>query len=139
MQPAEKPDAAGRDGSSGQLYFFNLPHPLTKVFIMEDDFLAQAEDDLRTVEFIRAYLPQEVKERFTDDDLFYFIDLLAEYYVESGLVDQEPDEEGYVDIDTEAIAKAISERAAKDKYGKFSPEDLLWVVQGELEYGEQEG
>ncbi len=105
---------------------------------MEDDFLAQAEDDLRTVEFIRAYLPQEVKERFTDDDLYYFIDLLADYYVESGLLEQEPDEEGYVDIDTEAIAKAIAERARKDKYGNFQPEDLIWVVQGELEYGEQE-
>ncbi len=105
---------------------------------MEDDFLAQAEDDLRTVEFIRAYLPQEVKERFTDDDLYYFIDLLADYYVESGILEQEPDEEGYVDIDTEAIAKAIAERARKDKYGNFQPEDLIWVVQGELEYGEQE-
>lgn len=104
---------------------------------MEEDFLAQAQDDLQTVEFIRAYLPQEVKEKFTDDDLFYFIDLLAEYYVDSGLLEQEPDEDGYVDIDTEAIAKAIAERARKDKYGTFEPEDLIWVVQGELEYGEQ--
>ena len=105
---------------------------------MEEDFLEQAQDDLRTVEFIRAYLPQEVKERFSDDDLYYFIDLLAEYYVESGLLEQEPDADGYVDIDTEAIAKAIAEKARKDKYGDFSPEDLIWVVQGELEYGEQE-
>lgn len=104
---------------------------------MEDDFLAQAEDDLKTLEFIRAYLPQDVKERFTDDDLFYFIDVLADYYVESGLLDKEPGEDGCIDIDTEAIAQAIAERAHKDKYGEFSPEDLLWVVQGELEYGEQ--
>ena len=104
---------------------------------MEDDFLSQAEDDVRTVEFIRAYLPQEVKERFTDDDLFYFIDVLADYYVESGLLEQEPGADGCIDIDTEAIANAIAERARKDKYGEFSPEDLLWIVQGELEYGEQ--
>ncbi|MCR5179817.1 MAG: hypothetical protein K6C30_01175 [Bacteroidaceae bacterium] len=104
---------------------------------MEDDFLAMAEDDLRTVEFIRAYLPQDVKDRFTDDDLFYFVDLLADYYVESGLLDADPDEEGFVEIDTEAVAQAIAERARKEKYGQFSPEDLLWVVQGELEFGEQ--
>ncbi len=96
-----------------------------------------AEDDLRTVEFIRAYLPQDVKDRFTDDDLFYFVDLLADYYVESGLLDADPDEEGFVEIDTEAVAQAIAERARKEKYGQFSPEDLLWVVQGELEFGEQ--
>ena len=105
---------------------------------MEEDFLKEAEDDLRTVEFIRNYLPQEQKEKFTDNDLFYFIDLLADYYVESGLLEQEPDEDGFVDIDTEAIAEAIAKRAKADKYGDFSAEDLLWVVQGELEYGEEE-
>lgn len=105
---------------------------------MEDDFMAQAEDDLQTVEFIRAYLPQDLKNRFTDDDLFYFIDLLADYYVESGLLDAEPDADGFVEIDTESVAKAIAERAHKEKYGDFSPEELVWVVQGELEFGEQE-
>lgn len=105
---------------------------------MEDDFMAQAEDDLQTVEFIRAYLPQDLKNRFTDDDLFYFIDLLADYYVESGLLDAEPDADGFVDIDTESVAKAIAERARKEKYGDFTPEELIWVVQGELEFGEQE-
>jgi hypothetical protein len=105
---------------------------------MEDDFMAQAEDDLQTVEFIRAYLPQDLKDRFTDDDLFYFIDLLADYYVESGLLDEEPDADGFVDIDTESVAKAIAERARKEKYGDFTPEELIWVVQGELEFGEQE-
>lgn len=100
--------------------------------------MAQAEDDLQTVEFIRAYLPQDLKNRFTDDDLFYFIDLLADYYVESGLLDAEPDADGFVDIDTESVAKAIAERARKEKYGDFSPEELIWVVQGELEFGEQE-
>ena len=81
---------------------------------------------------------QELKGKFTDDDLFYFIDLLADYYVESGLLEAEPDADGFVDIDTEAVAKAIAERAKKEKYGDFSAEDLLWVVQGELEFGEQE-
>lgn len=100
--------------------------------------MEQAADDLQTVEFIKAYLPQEVKPKFTDDDLFYFIDLLADYYVESGLLEQEPDADGYVDIDTEAIAEAIAHRAHKEKYGDFSPEDLIWVVQGELQYGEEE-
>ena len=104
---------------------------------MEEDFLEQAADDLKTVDFIKAYLPQDVKEKFSDDDLLYFIDLLADYYVESGLLDKEPDADGYIDIDTEAIAAAMAERAHKEKYGTFAAGDLIWVVQGELEYGEQ--
>ena len=105
---------------------------------MSDELFLDASDDIKCVEFIRNYLPQEQKSRFTDDDLFYFTDLLADYYVESGILDQEPDAEGFVEIDTEAIAEVIAQRAKKEKYGDFAPEDLVWVVQGELEYGEQE-
>ncbi len=100
--------------------------------------MALAEDDMRTVEFIRSYLPQDVREKFSDDDLFYFLDLLSEYYVESGLLDSEPGEDGCIDIDTEVIAKDIAARAKKEHYGDFDPEDLIWIVQGELEFGEQE-
>lgn len=100
--------------------------------------MAMAEDDLRTVEFIKNYLPQDVKDKFTEDDLFYFLDLIADYYVESGLLDAEPDDDGCINIDTEAVAKALAERAKKEKYGNFDPEDLIWVVQAELEFGEED-
>ncbi len=105
---------------------------------MSDELFLDATDDIKCVEFIRNYLPQEQKDRFTDDDLFYFTDLLADYYVESGILDQEPDDDGFVEIDTEAIAEVLAQRAKKEKYGDFAPEDLVWVVQGELEYGEQD-
>lgn len=103
---------------------------------MEEDILGMAEDDVRTVEFIKAYLPQEVKPKFTDDDLFYFLDAIAEYYSESGVLDQEGDEEGYIEIDTEAVAKAIAEKAKQDKMGEFDIEDLIWIVQADLEFSE---
>ena len=103
---------------------------------MEEDILGMAEDDVRTVEFIKAYLPQEVKPKFTDDDLFYFLDAIAEYYSESGVLEQEGDEEGYIEIDTEAVAKAIAEKAKQDKMGEFNIEDLIWIVQADLEFSE---
>ena len=100
--------------------------------------LEQAEKDLRTMEFIKSYLPQEVKGKFTDDDIYYFIDLIAEEYTVNGILDAEPDADGYVEIDTMAVAEAIAERARKEKYGNFLAEDLVWVVQGELEAAEDE-
>lgn len=36
---------------------------------MDDDFLLEDEDDEKTIEFIKNYLPQELKEKFTDDEL----------------------------------------------------------------------
>ena len=100
---------------------------------IEDDFLADAEDDRLTVEFIKNYLPQEVKEKFTEDDLYYFLDVIGEYYV--GLLENTDNEEE-IDIDIDAAANYIAKKAREEKMGDFDPEDLHWVVDGELEYGD---
>ena len=46
---------------------------------LEQELLQDAEDDARTVEFIKNYLPQEVKDKFTDEELYYFLDVIVEY------------------------------------------------------------
>ena len=102
----------------------------------EQELLQDAEDDLRTVEFIKNYLPLELKGLFTDEQLFYFLDVIIEYYAESGVLDATPDAEGFIDIDIEAIAQHLARQAKKDNMGTFSPEDLRWVVEGEMEYAE---
>ena len=101
-----------------------------------DDFLLDdAAEDAKTIAFIRNYLPQELKERFSDEDLYYFLDLIIEYYATSGCLDAEPDEEGYINIDQDEIVDYLLTEAEKDNIGGFSAEELLFVVQGEMEYG----
>ena len=51
---------------------------------LEDDFLKNDLDDEKTIEYIKNYLPQELKEKFSDDEFYYFLDLIDEYYSESG-------------------------------------------------------
>ncbi len=102
----------------------------------EEDLLMDAEDDRKTVEFIQDYLPQELKEKFTEDELYYFIDVIGEYYVE--LLDKHSGEDD-IDIDVEDVAQYIVRQAKKDKMGDYNAEDLRWVVDGELEYGESLG
>ncbi|MDL2306323.1 hypothetical protein LJC72_13485 [Bacteroides sp. OttesenSCG-928-D19] len=104
-----------------------------------NDFLLDEADDERTIEFIRNYLPQELKEKFTDDEFLYFLDVMDEYYAESGILDAEPDEEGYVNIDLEEVAAFIVKEAKKDEMGEYDPEEILFVVQGEMEYGNSLG
>ena len=87
----------------------------------EDELLQDAEDDARTVEYIKNYLPQELKERFSEEELYYFLDALVEYYTESGILETESDAEGFIDIDVEAIAQHLAKQAKKDKMGEFSP------------------
>ena len=103
---------------------------------LDEELLKDAEDDQLTIEFIKRYLPQEVKEKFTEEDLYYFLDVLVEYYATSGILDADPDTDGYIDIDIDAISEYLAKQAKKDKMGEFDPEDLRWIVEGELEYGE---
>ena len=97
--------------------------------------LDDAAEDAKTIAFIRHSLPQEYKERFTDEDLYYFLDLIIDYYATSGCLDAEPDEEGYINIDQDEIVEYLLTEAEKDNMGGFSAEELLFVVQGEMEYG----
>ena len=106
---------------------------------LEDDFLLEAEDDEKTIEFIKAYLPQELKEKFTEDDLYYMLDVMVDYYTTSGCLDAEPDKEGYISFDQDAIVDYIVKESKKDGMGPYDAEDVLFVVQGEMEYGNSIG
>jgi hypothetical protein len=106
---------------------------------LEDDFLLEDEDDAKTVAFIQNYLPQDLKDKFTEDDLYYILDLIVEYYTTSGCLDAEPDAEGYIDIDQDEIVAYIVKEAKRDEMGPYDPEDVLFVVQGEMEYGNSIG
>ena len=114
---------------------FKIIHDMGTV----DEFLQDDLDDEKTIEFIKNYLPQDLKDRFSDDELYYFLDVIDEYYVESGILDAQPDEDGYIDIDLEKIVDYIIKEARKDEMGEFDPEELFFVVQGEMEYTDSLG
>ena len=100
----------------------------------QDEFLNEDYDDELTIAFIKNYLPQELKDKFSDDEFYYFLDLINEYYAQSGILDAQPDEDGYIDIDLDKIVDYIVKEAVKDNMGKYDPEDIFFIVQGEMEY-----
>lgn len=101
---------------------------------LDDELLLDAQDDAKAVEFIKAQLPAELKERFDDEVLYYCLDVIVEYLAESGILDAEPDKDGYIDIDLEQIATHLSSKAKKEGIGNFTPEDMLFVVQAQMDY-----
>ncbi|MBQ7686141.1 MAG: hypothetical protein IJT28_02770 [Bacteroidaceae bacterium] len=98
---------------------------------IDDELMKAAEEDAQEVAYILNELPQDLKEKFTEDDIYYLIDLMLEYFSEA-----EADAEGYVDIDVDEVAKHLVEQAKKDKVGDFKAEDVFFVVQAELNYNE---
>lgn len=102
--------------------------------ILDDELLQDAQFDAEVIAFVRQQLPVELKERFDDELLYYFHDLFEDYLAESGVLDAEADEDGYVNIDVEEIAKHIQKKAAKEGIGNFETDDLLLVVDAELSF-----
>ena len=59
---------------------------------------------------------------------------LSRYTLRIGVLEKEADEEGYVEIDEEKLARHLAQKAKKEDMGQFEAEDLLFVVQAWLDY-----
>lgn len=99
----------------------------------EKDDLIYDEDD--SVKFIQNYLPQELKGKFSNDDINYIVDLIYEFYESKGyLADEANSDESDIEIDEDELVAFVVKNAQKDQVGKFEPEAVTFIVQGELEY-----
>ncbi len=105
---------------------------------IDEELMLDAQEDAAAVAYIMKHLPQDLQEKFTDDLLYYFLDVIVEYYTESGILDAEPDADGYVEIDQEAIAATLAKKAKKEGIGEFDPEELLFVVQAHMDFEEEQ-
>ncbi len=105
---------------------------------LEEELRLDAEENEREADFIVATLPSELKDKFTRDDLFYIMDAIVEYYYESGVLEAQPDDDGYVDIDLQAVAEHVCRKAAEDGRGPFDAEEVFFVVQADMDFQEQQ-
>lgn len=102
----------------------------------EEDLLEY--DDAASVAFIRNYIPQELKELLSDDDIVYFVDLIYDYYESRGYISDDDDlsDEEPIEVDEDDLVDYVVRNAKKDGVGKFDPDQIRFIVQGELEYCE---
>lgn len=83
---------------------------------IDEELMLDAQEDAAAVAFIKNNLPQELQEMFTEEQLYYFLDVIIEYYSESGILDAQPDKEGYIDIDEEAVAKYVAKKPIRREW-----------------------
>lgn len=103
----------------------------------EEELLLDAEMDAQEVAYIRSQMDEETSRRLEDDDLYYLIDLIASYYAESGLLDAEPDADGYIDLPMDAIVEYLSQTAQRELKRSFSPDDLALIVEADMNFAEE--
>lgn len=103
---------------------------------LDNELLLDAQEDAQELQFIKSHLPIELQDKMTEEQLYYLLDTVEEYYIESGLLESEPDADGFIDINVEDIAIYLSKQMKKDNMGDYSAEDLQFFVEAELEYSE---
>jgi len=97
----------------------------------DKDFLYDDDD---SVQFIKNYLPEPVKQKINDDDISYIVDLIYEFYDSKGFLDGEDDEFVDIEFDEDELVAFIISNALSDGIGKYEAEDIALVVQGEMDY-----
>lgn len=91
-------------------------------------------DEDESVKFIQNYLPQELKGQFSNDDINYIVDLIYDFYESRGYLNDDVDDEVDIEIDEDELIEYVIKNSMKDGVGKFDPEAISFIVQGELEY-----
>ena len=104
--------------------------------VLDNELWADAEHDAAVIAHTKSILSQEMKEKFNEELLYYFHDVLEDYLAESDILEGEPDAEGYVNIDLEEIANHLLLQARKDNIGEFTTDELLLLAEAELSYGD---
>ena len=97
------------------------------------DFIYDEDD---SVKYIQNYLPQELKGKFSNDDINYIVDLIYEFYESKGCLDENMSDDTEIDIDEDELTEFVIKNAKRDGVGKYTNEEITFIVQGEMAYCE---
>lgn len=92
------------------------------------------EDD--AIKFIRATLPQEVSERYDDDEILYVIDIIWDWYEKNGYLKIDAGVSEEEELDVAKLTAYVAKEIKKDGEIVMDPADIDMIVKGELEYEE---
>lgn len=102
---------------------------------IDDELLMDEKENRREIAFIREWLPSEIKEKYSDEQLLWMLDTIVDYYVESGLLDTDDEE---IDIDLDVITAHLCQQAEKEGLPPLDPQEVFFVVEADLEFQEQD-
>lgn len=87
-------------------------------------------DDEAAIAYIRNHIPQEMKEKFSDDDLYYLLDTIYDYYEQKGYL---KDDDDMVEIDLDELSAFVYKAAKKEKMA-IEQDEVGFIVDAEISY-----
>ena len=86
-------------------------------------------DDEKAVEFITNFLPQDLKDKFPEDTLYYMLDVICEFYETQNWLDNDDEEK-----EEQELVRFIIEQSEKDGIGQFAEEAIRLLLVAENAY-----
>ncbi|MEG1998897.1 MAG: hypothetical protein RR015_02670 [Bacteroidales bacterium] len=102
----------------------------------KDEELPYDDDD--AVKHIRKTIDAEVSKRISDDDIYYIIDLIYDFYESKGFINEGEENLQVTFADDEIIDYAVS-NVKKDGFCKMTVDEITAIIEGELSYCESIG
>ena len=66
----------------------------------------------------------------------FIVDLIYEFYESKGCMSEDIDDDTEIEIDEDELTAFVVKNAKRDGVGKFTPEEITFIVQGEMAYCE---
>jgi len=88
-------------------------------------------DEEKAVAFIKNYLPQELKAKLDEDDIYYFLDVICEFYEKSDWLTDDDEEK-----EEKELIQYMIKQAAQDEIGAFTKEEVKLILVAESAYSD---
>ncbi|MDL2223222.1 hypothetical protein LJB98_03890 [Bacteroidales bacterium OttesenSCG-928-M11] len=86
-------------------------------------------DEEAAVVFIQNHLPIDLKERFTEDCIYYLLDTICDFYEKNDYLNETDEEKEEKDL-----IKYLTSQAKKDEIGEYTSEEMLLFLKAEEAY-----
>ena len=100
---------------------------------IDEELLLDEQETRREIKFIREQLPIDMREHYTDEQLWWVLDAIASYYYESGVLESTADE---VDIDMDEVAKYVCSLAEQELGKAPDAQEVRLIAEADLDFQE---
>jgi len=101
---------------------------------IDDEFLRDQEENRKELLFIRQQLPSDLKEKYSDEQLLWMMDAIADYFYDSGILETNSEE---VEVDMEQVSDYVCRQAKEAGQPELDASEVQFVVEADLEYQEE--
>lgn len=87
-------------------------------------------DENEAIEFIRNYIPENIKKKYSDNDILLLMDTMYDFF------DEEDDDEDLIEDEAylNRIVNYVKKGIRKDPDNNIEMDDVKHLVMGEIEY-----